>query len=147
MGQRQGDQPTLPSLVQSLQAAVPGTDQFRAKRADRQSPPPILPRDLEQALTRLDQTELMRLAEAVTLEVRRGSLSVVSAGAARSSASRAAITARQDQRVTTAPSNLSQSRMNAMRAAIKAGVKPTVVARQFGISLPMVRKVLADEQK
>jgi DNA invertase Pin-like site-specific DNA recombinase len=37
--------------------------------------------------------------------------------------------------------------MNAVRTAIKAGVKPTMVARQFGVSLPTLRRILTDDQK
>jgi len=38
--------------------------------------------------------------------------------------------------------------LNSMRAAFKAGVKPTAIARQFGISQSDVKKALArDRQK
>jgi DNA invertase Pin-like site-specific DNA recombinase len=43
--------------------------------------------------------------------------------------------------VATAP--LTQGKLNAVRAAFKAGVTPSRIARQFGISLSEVRKALA----
>jgi hypothetical protein len=42
---------------------------------------------------------------------------------------------------------LSRDRLNAVRAAFKAGVKPAVIARQFGVSQSDVRKVLGAEGK
>jgi DNA invertase Pin-like site-specific DNA recombinase len=38
---------------------------------------------------------------------------------------------------------LTQGKLNAVRAAFKAGVTPSRIARQFGISLADVRKALA----
>jgi hypothetical protein len=38
---------------------------------------------------------------------------------------------------------LTRGQINAVRAAFKAGIKPTLIARQFGISQSDVRKVLA----
>jgi hypothetical protein len=43
-----------------------------------------------------------------------------------------------------APS-LTQGRINAVRAAFKAGVKPSTIARQFGLPLSAVRQALASE--
>ena len=39
--------------------------------------------------------------------------------------------------------SLSIGKLNAVRAAFKAGVKPSAIARQFGISQSDVRKALA----
>jgi DNA invertase Pin-like site-specific DNA recombinase len=41
------------------------------------------------------------------------------------------------------PVQLAQGKLNAVRAAFKAGVTPSRIARQFGISLADVRKALA----
>ena len=38
--------------------------------------------------------------------------------------------------------SLTRGQINAVRAAAKAGIKPSVIARQFGISQSDVRKVL-----
>jgi len=40
---------------------------------------------------------------------------------------------------------LTTGKLNAVRAAFKAGVKPSAIARQFGISQSDVRKALATE--
>jgi hypothetical protein len=39
--------------------------------------------------------------------------------------------------------SLTTGKLNAVRAAFKAGVKPAAIARQFGISQSDVRKALA----
>jgi predicted DNA binding protein len=41
------------------------------------------------------------------------------------------------------PPSLTQGQLNAVRAAFKAGVTPSRIARQFGISQSDVRKALA----
>jgi hypothetical protein len=42
---------------------------------------------------------------------------------------------------------LTQGKLNAVRAAFKAGVTPSRIARQFGISQSNVRKALASDEK
>jgi hypothetical protein len=42
---------------------------------------------------------------------------------------------------------LAQGKLNAVRAAFKAGVKPSKIAREFGISQSDVRKALVDDRK
>jgi hypothetical protein len=42
---------------------------------------------------------------------------------------------------------LTRGQINAVRAAFKAGITPTRIARQFGISQANVRKALATERK
>jgi len=42
---------------------------------------------------------------------------------------------------------LTQSQVNAVRATFKAGITPSRIARQFGISQSDVRKVLASESR
>jgi hypothetical protein len=41
--------------------------------------------------------------------------------------------------------SLTREQVNAVRAALKAGVKPSVIARQFGLSQSDVRKALASD--
>jgi hypothetical protein len=41
--------------------------------------------------------------------------------------------------------SLTRGQINAVRAAFKAGIKPSPIARQFGISQSNVRKVLASD--
>jgi DNA invertase Pin-like site-specific DNA recombinase len=47
------------------------------------------------------------------------------------------------RQVEPAPLSLTRGQINAVRAAFKAGIKPRLIARQFGISQSDVRKVLA----
>jgi hypothetical protein len=50
------------------------------------------------------------------------------------------------QRVEAASVALPSGKLNAVRAAFKAGVKPTQIARQFGITQADVRKALAADE-
>ena len=49
------------------------------------------------------------------------------------------------QRTKEVPTNLTLGKLNAVRAAFKAGVTPSRIARQFGVSLADVRKALASD--
>ncbi len=90
----------------------------------------LLPKDLAGALKRLDDAEVDTLLAAVTSEAeRRGRLP-------KPPASRATT-------LENAGASLTTGKLNAIRAAFKAGVKPSAIGRQFGISLSDVRKALA----
>ena len=92
----------------------------------------LLPKDLAGALKRLDDTEVDTLLAAVTSEAeRRGRLP-------RASASKASTHEE-------AGGSLTKGQLNAVRAAFKAGVRPSAIARQFGISQSEVRKAIATE--
>jgi hypothetical protein len=92
----------------------------------------LLPKDLTEALKRLDDTEVDTLLTAVMSEAkRRGRLP-------RTRLSKTAIS--ED-----CGGFLTKGKLNAVRAAFKAGVKPSTIARQFGISQSNVRKALATE--
>jgi DNA invertase Pin-like site-specific DNA recombinase len=49
------------------------------------------------------------------------------------------------RRVEVVAAHLTQGKLNAVRAAFKAGVTPSRIARQFGISQSDVRKALASD--
>jgi DNA invertase Pin-like site-specific DNA recombinase len=85
---------------------------------------------LPDAVRHLDDHELDRLLSAViTEQKRRGKkLSPKIYG---------------PRRVAAAP--LTQGKLNAVRAAFKAGVSPSRIARQFGISQSDIRKALASD--
>jgi hypothetical protein len=94
----------------------------------------ILPTDLSNAIKHLDNQELDRLLAAVIAEQkRRGRKFPPSDEALR----------KKKVEVITAP--LTQGKLNAVRAAFKAGVTPSRIARQFGISQSDVRKALAGD--
>jgi len=93
-----------------------------------------LPTNLPSALRHLDDNQLDRLLAAVLAEQqRRGRKLPVSDEPSR----------KQRTKEVTPP--LAQGKLNAVRAAFKAGVKPSRIAREFGISQSDVKKVLASD--
>jgi hypothetical protein len=92
----------------------------------------ILPRDLPAAIKQLHDRELDRLLVAVLAEQkRRGAKPAVS------------IQSTVEPRIEVVAVHLTPGKLNAVRAAFKAGVKPSQIARQFGLSQCDVRKALA----
>ena len=111
-------------------------------RAPVTRPPPLLPKDLAGALTRLADTEIDDLLTAVTAEVdRRGRLAPPTAHRGRTEARSRPRKAPSDPSAT----SLTTGKLNAVRAAFKAGVRTSAIARQFGISQADVKKALAAE--
>jgi hypothetical protein len=55
--------------------------------------------------------------------------------------------ARPRQAVAHDGTGLTTGKLNAVRAAFKAGVRPSAIARQFGISQSDIRKALATEER
>jgi hypothetical protein len=92
----------------------------------------ILPKDLDAALTRLDDQQLDRLASAVLEERTRRRKPFVPKGGQRQ---------RHDEKADAV--SLPQGKLNAVKAAFKVGVTPARIAREFGLSLSDVRKVLS----
>jgi len=85
----------------------------------------------------LDNAEIDLLLSAVTTEAqRRGRLPNRQPQAEAKLASRRAA-------IEEISHGLTKGKLNAVRAAFKAGVKPSAIARQFGISQSDVRKALA----
>lgn len=101
-------------------------------------PKHLLPTDLAGSLRRLDDGAIDALLSAVTAEAeRRGRLPKrQSRNEGRPATRRTA--------VEEVASGLTKGKLNAVRAAFKAGVKPSAIARQFGISQSDVRKALAE---
>jgi hypothetical protein len=101
----------------------------------------LLPRDLAGALKRLDDGEIDALLAAVGAEARRrGRVPAIQ------EQPRPAPQAKLQRRRTAieeVAGGLTKGKLNAVRAAFKAGVKPSAIARQFGISQSDVRKALA----
>jgi hypothetical protein len=93
----------------------------------------ILPRDLPSAIKALTDQELDQLGVAVLLEqTRRGRKPASNQNS-------------QKQRAEGVAVPLALGKLNAVRAAFKAGVPPSQIARQFGISQSDVRKALAGD--
>jgi hypothetical protein len=90
----------------------------------------ILPNNLEAAIKRLDDQELDRLVAAALGErARRKRPPLPDAGQKKESTE--AVSA-----------HLPQGKLNAVRAAFKAGVKPTRIAKEFGLSRSDVQSAL-----
>ena len=97
----------------------------------------LLPHDLDVALKYLTDGELQALAAAVGNEqVRRTPNAEGADTSATAEASSPSVT--KASKV----DGLTQSQVNLIRASIKAGVKPTALSRQFGISQAQVRAAL-----
>jgi hypothetical protein len=93
-----------------------------------------LPANLPSALSHLDDDQLDRLLAAVMAEQqRRGKTLPVT------------IETSLKQRTKEVPTKLTLGKLNAVRAAFKAGVTLSRIARQFGVSLTDVRKALASD--
>jgi predicted DNA-binding protein (UPF0251 family) len=113
----------------------------------------ILPKNLRHAVKQLSDSELDELFEVVIDETRqRGRLprnveTDLRPSSRRSSNLATNPTPPTDKRrkVATAEVSLSQGQLNAVRAAFKAGITPSRIARQFGISQSNVRKALASD--
>src|SRR5215469_2114500 len=130
-------------------AAVSGTEKLSSRH--------VLPRDLSNALKRLDDGELDRLFAATRHELqRRGRLptstpvipSTTHIGTEQRASDQSTTTESPKRRQPEEPNvALTQGQVNAVRAAFKAGITPSRIARQFGISQSDVRKVLASEPR
>ena len=95
----------------------------------------LLPHDLERALQYASDEELKELRDAITQEMKRRNLPQQTAPEA---------PARKEPVKAEQPAHgLTRSQVSLVRASIEAGVKPAVLARQFGISLASIRAVLA----
>ena len=96
------------------------------------SPRHILPSDLPAAIKHLSDQELEQLLAAVTAEQQRRGKTPPSP--------------EKIKRAEAAAVSLTPTKLNAVRAAFKAGVRPSKIAKQFGIPQSEVRKVLASDR-
>jgi len=117
----------------------------------------ILPKNLRHAVTHLSNEELDELCEVAVDEAKRRRRLRWSTGTeptpssrrpSGSMANRAASTDKITRRrqVNIAEVSLTRGQVNAVRAAFKAGITPSRIARQFGISQANVRKALASDE-
>jgi hypothetical protein len=124
--------------------------------ADKSSRRHVLPRDLSNALQQLDDLELDRLFATTRHELHRRGRLPTSAPAIRPATNIGADDRASKPSTATEESSkrrrsdepnvaLTQGQVNAVRATFKAGITPSRIARQFGISQSDVRRVLASE--
>jgi hypothetical protein len=99
------------------------------------SPRHILPSDLPTAIKHLSDQELEQLLAAATAEQHRRGKGLP--------APETTVSKRTEAPAVT----LTVGKLNAVRAAFKAGVTPSKIAKQFGIPQSEVRKVIASEGK
>ena len=122
------------------------------KAADNSLDRYVLPKDLPHALKQLDDSELVSLLAAAFDEAkRRDKLRPgLMASALEGRDPTAKGSPRNDQRPRarqghSAALSLTRGQVNAVRAAFKAGIGPSRIAREFGISRTDVHKVLASD--
>jgi hypothetical protein len=117
------------------------------------APPPArvtLPSDLPGSLKYLDDAQLRRLLEAVTVEINRRNQ-----GDAKKKGANPPVagTSAKDQSVsvsdktTRAIDEIPEGKVNLIRASFRAGMKPVAIARTFRISQSLVRRVLNSTEK
>ena len=142
MGNPSSIKPDLFSAQQLLDISSPSASEAKPpmptnEPAAASSPSYALPTNLPSALRHLDDDQLDRLFAAVIGELKqRGKKLPKSDVPSR----------KQRPKEVDAPP-LAQGKLNAIRAAFKAGVRPSRIAREFGVSHADVRKVLTSDEK
>ena len=129
-----GTRSSTPDLFSSVSAREPSSSKNPPSSLPEITHPSsrhVLPADLPNAIRQLDNQELDRLLAAVLAEQKRRGRKIPGSGG------------NSRQRQVEVPSSLPQGQLNAVRAAFKAGITPSRIARQFGISQSDVRKALA----
>ena len=129
----------LPTVTAAGPSAVPKGKAGPNSPASQQ--PHYLPEDLAGALKRLDDVEIDALLAAVTTEAERRGRRLP--GPVKEKPVADAKPQRRQDVAEDGAGSLTTGKLNAVRAAFKAGVKPPAIARQFGISQSDVRKALA----
>ena len=111
----------------------------------------ILPKDLSSALMRLTEDELNTLTRTVNEELARRNMRIQpgpTSGQEKEPKQTLASVGKKTNKRAAPETNalpLTQSRINAIRAAFKAGVKPSTIARQFGVSRSAIQQALSDK--
>ncbi len=120
--------------------------EVRAYPEEAASPRLRLPDDLSASLKYLINDDLFRLKSAVEKEAAQRKLPIRSTGnekwAEQLTGPPMAKTPRGMQITPTLPTPMAK----VVRAALKAGVKPNVVSRQFGVSLASIKKALSEAE-
>jgi len=103
----------------------------------------VLPKDLPNSVKHLTDRELDLLITAAIEEAKRRGRALPNLQADESLPKRSSRT--DHRRQVEVAVSLTRGQINAVRAAFKAGIKPSLIARQFGILQSDVRKVLASD--
>ena len=150
---RESTRQTTPDLfstdeVRETSAASIKGRSDRATRVPSTSQRHVLPENLDLAVKQLTDDELMQLVEVVLHEAeQRGKSPLQKTSSPPETVQKSRLTEKTSSRkqIELAEVALSPGKLNAVRAAFKAGVTPSRIARQFGISQANVRKALASE--
>ncbi|MGZ4925816.1 MAG: hypothetical protein ACXV4B_05115 [Halobacteriota archaeon] len=131
--------PIIPDLFSTEspreQAALVRSPTIPVADSATSSPRHILPSDLPAAIKHLSDEELNQLKTAVAAEQERRGM-------------KPAMPEKAPSKRLEAPAvTLTPGKLSAVRAAFKAGVRPSKIAKQFGIPQADVRKVIASEGK
>jgi len=103
-----------------------------------------LPSDLSGSLRYLDDAQLQRLLEAVTVEINRRNQSAPNNDAvAETGTSSQALSAVSRNKKISEIEEIPEGRANLIRASFSAGIKPAAIARTFRISQSQVNRVLS----
>ena len=153
MGRDPAGQPTLDLFLTGSvrDASPPPKPRPTEPAADTSSQRHVLPKNLRHAVKQLSDGELDELFEAAFDETKRRGRLPWSIGAESTSsrrpsdlqAKRKAVRQRNAD-ITEVP--LARGQVNAVRAAFEAGITPSRIARQFGISQSNVQKALASDE-
>jgi hypothetical protein len=150
-------EPAIPGLLSTdgVKAAVPSspTVDTTKEATEAASQRHVLPKNLRHAVSQLSDGELDELFEAAFDEAKRRDRLPPSVRAEMlssalrpppSTTKRLLPTAKRRQ-VEIAEVPLMRGQVNAIRASFKAGITPSRIARQFGVSQSDVRKALATD--
>jgi hypothetical protein len=147
---RESTRQTTPDLFSTDQVREVSAPSVKSgsNRAVRVPSASQLPENLDLAVKQLTDNELMQLLEVALREAKHRGKSPLRASGDPMQSSRQTEEAKIEnaskrRQVEVAEITLSPGKLNAVRAAFKAGVTPSRIARQFGISQANVRKALA----
>jgi predicted DNA-binding protein (UPF0251 family) len=141
---RDRTQPATPDLFSTArveETTSPKTEQDSPAQAQRH----VLPKDLPNAVKHLTDRELDLLITASVEEVKRRGRVPPSVQANPDESIPKRSSSRDKRQAERATVSLTRGQVNAVRAVFKAGITPSRIARQFGISQSDVRKVLASD--
>jgi hypothetical protein len=134
-----------PHLVDGAEAVFFGLRQMSS--TEKSSPARVtLPSDLAGSLKYLDDAQLRRLREAVTVEINRrnqGAPEAKTAAAAATGTSPQGQFAASRNEKTRAIEEIPEGRANLIRASFRAGIKPAAIARTFHLPQSLVTRVLS----
>jgi hypothetical protein len=158
MGRNPAEQlPDLFSTSSDGDASAPAKPRSPESPADTSPQRHVLPKNLRHAVKHLSDGELDRVFEVAFDEAKRRGRLPRSIGQESTHASRhssdllpqpssAAYKAIHQRKVDVTERQLTRGQINAVRAAFKAGVTPSRIARQFGITHSQVRNALATNE-